>query len=202
MATSILKLKRELHDPGIGHRTGDGPERSGSKGGRRVRKRSVVPVIEKFSQKAQAQRSLAISYGFEGDCANAATAQTPVYELYLGDKDFYNAGEVADEVGRICIDAGRLDEAYKWYQMGHDAGLREPDIKADRRDLWEFRWEHAQARIAARRGNKAEAQKHVAAAKAMMRRAVTVTLRGPALVPASVAGMGIVAPRAVCSAFA
>ena len=58
LATSILKLKRELHDPGIGHRTGDGPERSGSKGGRRVRKRSVVPVIEKFSQKAQAQRDM------------------------------------------------------------------------------------------------------------------------------------------------
>ena len=29
----------------------------------------------------------------------------------------------------------------------------------------EFRWEHAQARIAARRGNQAEAQKHVVAAK-------------------------------------
>src|SRR5438105_886840 len=125
----------------------------------------AIEVAASPQQKAQAQRSLAISYGFEGDCANAATAQTPVYELYLGDKDFYNAGEVADEVGRICIDAGRLDEAYKWYQMGHDAGLREPDIKADRRDLWEFRWEHAQARIAARRGNKTEAQKHIAAAK-------------------------------------
>jgi tetratricopeptide (TPR) repeat protein len=35
-------------------------------------------------------------------------------------------------------------------------------------DLWEFRWEHAQARIAARRGNHAEMQKHVAAAKAIL----------------------------------
>ena len=35
-------------------------------------------------------------------------------------------------------------------------------------DLWEFRWEHAQARIAARRGDKAGAQKHVAAAKAIL----------------------------------
>ncbi len=53
----------------------------------------------------------------------------------------------------------------KWYQVGHDTGPKEPDIKPARQDLWEFRWEHAQARIAARRGNQEEAQKHVAAAK-------------------------------------
>ena len=55
--------------------------------------------------------------------------------------------------------------AYDWYQLGHDTGLKEPNITSARRDLWEFRWEHAQARIAARRGNQAEAQKHVVAAK-------------------------------------
>jgi hypothetical protein len=36
-----------------------------------------------------------------------------------------------------------LDAAYKWYQMGHDTGLKEPDIKPARQDLWNFRWEHA-----------------------------------------------------------
>jgi tetratricopeptide (TPR) repeat protein len=35
-------------------------------------------------------------------------------------------------------------------------------------DLWEFRWEHAQARIAARRGNKTDAETHIAAAKAIL----------------------------------
>jgi tetratricopeptide (TPR) repeat protein len=35
-------------------------------------------------------------------------------------------------------------------------------------DLWNFRWEHAQARIAARRGDPAGAQEHVAAAKAIL----------------------------------
>ena len=54
--------------------------------------------------------------------------------------------------------------------MGTDAGLREPDIKAERQDLWRYRLEHALARIAARRGNQAEAQKHVAAAKAILDR--------------------------------
>jgi tetratricopeptide (TPR) repeat protein len=40
------------------------------------------------------------------------------------------------------------------------------------KDLWNFRWEHAEARIAARRGNKSEAQKHVAAAKAILDKGV------------------------------
>jgi Flp pilus assembly protein TadD len=121
-------------------------------------------------QTAQAQRSMAMSYAFEGDCGNAARYETPVYEMYVADKDFFNAGEIADELARVCIDAGNLDEASKWYKVGHDTGLREPDIKPDRRDLWEFRWEHAQARIAARSGNKADAQKHMAAAKAILDR--------------------------------
>ena len=68
----------------------------------------------------------------------------------------------------MCIDNGDLDAAAKWYKAGHDYGLKEPDITPVKRDLWEFRWEHAEARIAARRGNKAEAAKHVAAAKAIL----------------------------------
>jgi tetratricopeptide (TPR) repeat protein len=58
-----------------------------------------------------------------------------------------------------------LDTAHQWYQLGHDTGLKEPGILMARQDLWEFRWEHAQARISARSGNQAEAQKHVVAAK-------------------------------------
>ncbi|HWO38341.1 MAG TPA: tetratricopeptide repeat protein [Candidatus Acidoferrum sp.] len=44
----------------------------------------------------------------------------------------------------------------------------EPDINPARQDLWNFRWEHTQARIAARRGNQADAQKHVAAAQSIL----------------------------------
>ena len=82
--------------------------------------------------------------------------------------NFFQQGEVADEAARVCIDSGDLDTAYDWYRVGHGIGLKEPDIKPARIDLWEFRWEHAQARIAAQLGNQAEAQKHVAAAKAIL----------------------------------
>ena len=116
--------------------------------------------------KAQAQRSLAVSYAFEGDCKNAVKHEAPLYENYLAAKSYFDAGETADELARICIDAGDLDTASEWYAKGHAAGMNEPEEK--QKDLWTFRWEHAQARIAARRGEQAEAQKHVAAAKAVL----------------------------------
>jgi Flp pilus assembly protein TadD len=120
------------------------------------------------ADKIRALRDMAISYGFDRDCKDASAYAQQAYDLEVAAKDFYNAGEVADEVARVCIDAGDLDGASNWYRMGHDAGLREPDIKPDRKDLWEFRWEHAQARLAARRGDQASAKKHGDAAKTIL----------------------------------
>ncbi len=120
--------------------------------------------------RAQALRSMAMSHAFEHDCKGATPYESQLYESYLAAKDFYNAGEIANELARVCIESGSLDQAERWYLMGRDAGLKEPDIKPERRDLWEFRTEHALARLAARRGNAAEARKHVAAAKAVIDR--------------------------------
>jgi tetratricopeptide (TPR) repeat protein len=118
--------------------------------------------------KAQAQRAMAISYAFTLDCDQATKFEAPVYEYYLAQKDFYDAGEMANELARICIESGRLDEARKWYLTGRDAGLRETNITPARRDLWEFRTEHALARMAARRGAREEAQQHVEKAKTIL----------------------------------
>ena len=79
-------------------------------------------------------------------------------------------GETADEAARVCIDSGDLDSAAEWYRKGYDLGLKEPGISPDRKALWEFRWEHAQARIAARRGKRPEAEQHIAAAQAALGR--------------------------------
>ncbi len=124
--------------------------------------------VSSGASRIRALRDMALSYGFEGNCKEAVPYDQEAYDMEIGLKDFYNAGEVADELARICIDGGDLDAAAKWYKVGHDAGLREPDIKPDRRNLWEFRWEHAQARIAARRGDKDGAQRHADAAKAIL----------------------------------
>jgi tetratricopeptide (TPR) repeat protein len=124
---------------------------------------SVTP-----ERKAASQRAMAMSYAFEGNCKKAIEYEKKVMQYAVEVKNVFQQGEIADEAARVCIDSGDLDAAHKWYQTGHDTGLEEPGIKPARADLWNFRWEHAQARIAARRGNQEEAQKHVAAAKAIL----------------------------------
>ena len=62
---------------------------------------------------------------------------------------------------------GRSDNAYQWYQTGHDTASKARYV-GGQKDIWNFRWEHAQARIAARRDKRAEAEKHIQAAKAIL----------------------------------
>ncbi len=111
---------------------------------------------------------MAMSYAFDGDCKNTAKYEQMVIDYWKTVPDYYQQGEMADEAARVCIDAGDLDTADKYYRLGHELGLKQPDMPAGRKELWDFRLEHALARIAARRGNKAEAQKHIDAAKAAL----------------------------------
>jgi len=122
--------------------------------------------------KAAAHRNMAMSYAFTGDCKNTVKYEQMVYDYWKTRESaepgnaFYQEGEMANEAARVCIDSGDLDTAARMYQMGHDAGIKEPeDLHPGRKALWEFRTEHALARIAARRGNKADAQKHVELAR-------------------------------------
>lgn len=121
-------------------------------------------------EKALAERAMAIGYGFAGDCGSAEKLETRAFEFYVETLDFPNAGDVADELARLCLDAGDLQRASQWYQKGHDQGLQEPNISAVRSDLWEFRLAHAKARIAARRGRIDEARKQAEKARAILDR--------------------------------
>ena len=138
---------------------------------------TAIGVADTPERKAAAQRAMAISYAFEGNCGRTIEFEKLVFEYYGSMKNFFQQGEIADEAARVCLGSDDLNDrypaddantAYHWYQLGHDTGLKEPDIKPAQVDLWEFRWENAQARIAARRGNRAEARKHVAAAKSIL----------------------------------
>ncbi len=128
----------------------------------------AIEAADSPEHKAMAQRAMAISYAFESNCGKAIEYEQQVFDYYAGMKRFYEQGNVANEVARVCLDSGNLEAAEKWYKIGHETGLKEPDIKPARQDLWDFRLENADARIAARRGNPAEAQQHVDAAKAIL----------------------------------
>jgi tetratricopeptide (TPR) repeat protein len=128
----------------------------------------AIDVASNPQDKAVAQRQMAMSYAFEGDCKKSSQYEQKVVDYWASQNKFFDQGEAANEAARVCIDAGDLDAAEKWYRMGHDLGVKEPNISPDRADLWAFRWEHAQARLAARRGKIDEAQKHVVAAKEIL----------------------------------
>jgi tetratricopeptide (TPR) repeat protein len=128
----------------------------------------AIKVAKTPLEHAVAQRAMAVSFGFSGDCKGAEKYESSAFGFYLNTSDFYNAGEVADELGRLCIDAGDLDRAGEWYQKGHDTGLSDPKITPERTDLWNFRLDHARARIAARRGKAQEAAKLVQEARAIL----------------------------------
>jgi tetratricopeptide (TPR) repeat protein len=121
--------------------------------------------------KAQALRTMAMSYAFEGNAAEAGKYEQQVFDARLAKQDFTGAAEVANELARIDLELGDVDGAAKWYKTGYETALRKSDMNDAEKNLWAFRWEHAQARIAARRGQAEEAQKHVAAAKAALDKA-------------------------------
>ena len=127
----------------------------------------VIDLAANNDAKVSAYRAMAISYAFEADCQNAGKYEQMAIGIRAADNDFYQQGEIADEAGRVCIDAGDFAAAEKWYRLGHDTGVKDPKLAPDMKDLWEFRWENVLARLAARRGSKAEAMKHVAADKAL-----------------------------------
>lgn len=122
-------------------------------------------------ERAAAQRSMAMSYGFEGNCAKAIEYEEMVIAYWKTREPeepqnaFYQQGEMANEGARVCIDAGDIETAEKYYRLGTELGNREPEPRTHPRSLWDYRLHHALARLAARRGKPEEAQFHVQSAR-------------------------------------
>jgi tetratricopeptide (TPR) repeat protein len=119
-------------------------------------------------QKNRALRVMAFSYAFESNAAEVEKYEKQAFDALLVKPDFAGAAGVANELARIKLESGDIDGAAKWYKTGYDTAMRKTDLKETDKYLWAFRWAHAQARIAARRGQRNEAQKQVAAAKAAL----------------------------------
>jgi tetratricopeptide (TPR) repeat protein len=124
--------------------------------------------------KASAQRSLAMSYAFSGDSTATVQLEKEVIEYWVTRESaepqvaFYQQGEMANEAARVCIDCGDLVAAEYWYRKGTELGLKEPAPKTHPKSLWDYRLAHALGRIAARRGDKLEAQRQMAFARALL----------------------------------
>src|SRR5271157_1377391 len=119
-------------------------------------------------QKIQALRTMAVSYAFTRDAGEAAKYEQQAFDSQYAEKKFDDAAGTANELARIYLESGDVDNAFQWYQTGHLTALLKPNMTPAEKNLWEFRWESALARIRARQGRKEEAQKHLAAAKAVL----------------------------------
>jgi tetratricopeptide (TPR) repeat protein len=149
-------------------------DRDGATSRARVIFQAMIDSATTPEAKARAQRDMAMSYAFDGDCADAAKYEARVIDYWKTRESadpqnaFYQEGEVADEAGRVCIDAGDLAAAEHWYRMGYELGTKEPAPQAHPKSLWDYRLAHALGRIAARRGDKAEARRQIAEARRIL----------------------------------
>ena len=119
-------------------------------------------------QKNRALRVMAFSYVFERNEAEADKYEKQVFDALTTKSDFEAAAGVANELARIKLELGDINGAATWYKTGYDTAMRKTEMKEADKNLWAFRWAHAQARIAARRGQPDKAQQEVAAAKAAL----------------------------------
>ena len=117
------------------------------------------------ARQVQALRTMAVSYAFECDLPQVAKYEQQAYDSQMKNQKFTDAAGTANELARIYLECGDTPEASKWYQTGYDTAMRQPNLSEADHDLWQFRWENAKARIAAREGKPKQADADVAAAK-------------------------------------
>ncbi len=136
-------------------------------------RRHLAKAIDLASeqQTVQALRVMAVSYAFERNTAKAAQYEQRAFDQQDKWKQYADAAGTADELARIYLEFGEYDKAWQWYQTGHETAMKIPNLTPAQKDLWQFRLEAAQARIAARRGQKQAAQQHLAACKALIDKA-------------------------------
>ena len=135
---------------------------------------ALIANAPNAADRAAAQRRLAMSYGYDANCAKVIALEEQVIAYWVTRRAeepqnaHYQEGEMANEAARVCIDHGFLDEAERYYRRGTELGNREPAPRTHPKSLWDFRLAHALARIAARRGDTASATRHVAEARRIL----------------------------------
>ena len=111
--------------------------------------------------KNQALTAMAVSYAFSGDAKGASAFYRQVYDAQTAAENYQGAAETANALGRVYLETADTENAFKWYQTGYETSRRQRDLDPAAMDLWDMRWAHAQARIAARRGNFPEARRQL-----------------------------------------
>ena len=115
-----------------------------------------------------ANRAMAMSWAFEGNCQMTVQSEQKVLDYAKAKDDLIRGGRSRRRRGASLPRRQRCRDGVIWYKEGHELGLKEPNITEAQKDLWNFRWEHAQARAAVRIKEEDDPKQHVAAAKAIL----------------------------------
>lgn len=128
-------------------------------------RRHYVQAIELATPEARAQAlsAMAVSYAFESNAAEAAKFYQKLFGEQMAAGNPSGAAGTANALGRVYLESGDRENAEKWYRTGYETSKQITSLSDSARDLWLMRWHHAQGRIAARRGNTAEARRHASA---------------------------------------
>jgi tetratricopeptide (TPR) repeat protein len=131
-------------------------------------------------QRDQALTAMAVSYAFEGDIENAKSYYEKLYDFQVSTQRLDKAATTANSIGRAYLDAGDTRQAAQWYQTGQETVKKMSGLSSEDLDMWQMRFEHAQARIAARSGNAEEAETHAATMKTLIDKTVGSGVNGRA----------------------
>lgn len=118
--------------------------------------------------KNQALAAMGTSFAFEARPEDAARFYRRSFDAQMEAKDLAGAAGTANALGRVYLESGNTQKAEQWYRTGYETARRIPHMPANQLALWDMRWAHAQGRIAARRGQRAQALQHAAAVKRLM----------------------------------
>ncbi len=105
--------------------------------------------------------TMAQSYAFEGNAAEAAKYYQQVFNSQIKAGALEGAAGTANALGRVYLETGDVANAEKWYRTGYETSGKVEKRTPENTDLWEMRWLHAQARIAARRKQFDVARQHM-----------------------------------------
>ncbi len=138
--------------------------------------------LSSADDRPQVLSALAVSYAFEGKAREASTFYKRLLDAQTTTSDFAGAAATANALGRVYLETGEVADARRWYETGYEYARRqpEPESAGAQLKLWEFRWIHARARLAARSGNKAEAARLAKDARALIAATPTLAEQAPA----------------------
>jgi predicted Zn-dependent protease len=141
----------------------------------------LTRAIELAPEEARntALSAMAVSFAFERNAPEAARFYQRAFDADSSARKHGAAAETANALGRLYLETGDARSARRWYETGYETARRQPDEPGSQLKLWEFRWLHAQARIAAREGKWKTALERLRAARTLVKSSSELADQGP-----------------------